>query len=121
MTETDRKWLRLSLAAVWLFTAAVSLWELHGQSRALLVAGGIASAPLADGLVIAGALVDALLGLCILLRPTRWVYASALAAMVVMTLLASWMLPELWLHPLGPLSKNLPIAVLLWALMKRPA
>jgi hypothetical protein len=27
--------------------------------------------------------------------------------------------PALWLHPLGPLLKNLPIAALLWHLYRR--
>lgn len=26
-----------------------------------------------------------------------------------------------WLHPLGPLSKHIPIATLLWVLARRPA
>jgi hypothetical protein len=38
----------------------------------------------------------------------------AFATVVVFTLLASAMVPFLWLHPLGPLLKNLPILALLW-------
>ena len=43
----------------------------------------------------------------------------ALLAMLGMTLVATVMLPALWLHPLGPLTKNVPIAVVLWMLMRR--
>jgi hypothetical protein len=33
-----------------------------------------------------------------------------------MTITATVLLPALWLHPLGPLSKNLPIAAALYLL-----
>ena len=36
--------------------------------------------------------------------------------MLVMTALASVLDPSLWLHPLGPLTKNVPIAAALWVL-----
>lgn len=118
---SDRRWLRLSLVFVWLWTAGVSLWELQGQSRDLLLAGGIADGNVANALVLLGAALDALLGVWLWLRPSRPAYLLALAAMVAMTLVATVMSPALWLHPLGPLSKNIPIAVVLWVLARRPA
>ena len=36
MTPSSAKLLRSSLVFVWLATAVVSVWELHGQSRELL-------------------------------------------------------------------------------------
>lgn len=112
-------WLRLSLVFVWLWTAVVSVWELQGQSRALLLAGGIADAGAADILVVSGAALDALLGAWLWFRPSRRVYLLAMGAMVLMTLIATLLSPSLWLHPLGPLSKNVPIAVLLWVLARK--
>jgi len=41
--------------------------------------------------------------------------------MLLMTLATTVLLPTLWLHPLGPLLKNLPIAALLWALAQTPS
>ena len=117
---SDRYWLRLSLVFVWLWTAAVSVWELQGQSRDLLLAGGIADAGAANVLVLSGAALDALLGVWLWLRPARPAYLLALAAMVLMTLVATVLNPSLWLHPLGPLSKNIPIAVVLWVLARKP-
>ena len=116
----EKRYLRLSLVFVWLWTAAVSVWELQGQSRALLVVGGISDTGVADALVLAGAALDAILGLWLWLRPTRPAYLLALATMVLMTLVATLLSPYLWLHPLGPLSKNIPIAVVLWVLARRP-
>ncbi|MEK6669324.1 MAG: DoxX-like family protein [Pseudomonadota bacterium] len=116
----QRRYLHLSLVFVWLWTAVVSVWELKGQSRALLVANGVSDDRVANALVLAGAVLDAILGLWLLLRPTRPAYLLALATMVVMTLVATVLSPSLWLHPLGPLSKNIPIAVVLWVLARKP-
>lgn len=110
--------LRWSLVFVWLATAVVSLAELNGQSRALLVAAGLTSEPLIDALIVGGAAVDAALGLALWLRPTRLVCAAALATMAVMTVVATALLPALWLHPLGPLTKNVPLAAALIALWR---
>lgn len=116
----EKRYLRLSLVFVWLWTAVVSVWELQGQSRELLVAGGVSDTNVANALVLAGAALDAILGLWLLLRPTRPAYLLALATMLVMTLVATVLSPSLWLHPLGPLSKNIPIAVVLWVLARKP-
>ena len=117
---SEQRYLRLSLVFVWLWTAVVSVWELQGQSRELLVAGGVSDTCVANALVLTGAALDAILCLWLLLRPTRPAYLLALATMVVMTLVATVLSPYLWLHPLGPLSKNIPIAVVLWLLARKP-
>ncbi|MDR0260766.1 MAG: DoxX-like family protein [Comamonas sp.] len=108
--------LRLSLVAVWLWTAAASLLQWQGESTALLAAGGITSPDIQAWLIGAGVALDLLLGLWLLWRPGRAAYAASFAAMLAMTLAATALLPSLWLHPLGPLSKNLPIAAALWLL-----
>ncbi|MCS4291906.1 hypothetical protein M2375_000101 [Comamonas sp. BIGb0152] len=108
--------LRLSLVAVWLWTASASLLQWQGESTALLQAGGIDAPSTQAWLIAGGAALDLLLGLWLLCRPGRNAYATALVAMLVMTVAATALLPALWLHPLGPLSKNLPIAAALWLL-----
>ena len=108
--------LRLSLVAVWLWTGIASLLQWQGESTALLVAGGIRTPGIQAWLIGGGAALDLLLGLWLLCRPGRSAYAAALIAMLLMTVAATALLPSLWLHPLGPLSKNLPIAAALWLL-----
>lgn len=116
----DDRLLRLSLMAVWLATAAASLVELDGQSRQVLAAAGVASpAWLVQSLIIGGAVADLLVGIALWRWPGRTSYVAALALMAVMTLAATWLQPGLWLHPLGPLLKNLPIAAVLWHLIRR--
>ena len=114
--------LRLSLVVVWLFTAVASIVELNGQSRQVLAAAGIASPQwLVQGLIIGGAAADLAVGIALWRWPGRASYAAALALMLVMTLVATVLQPGLWLHPLGPLLKNIPIAALLWHLYRRAA
>lgn len=119
MGHAESRWLRYSLIFVWLTTAVVSVQELQGQSRMLLAASGVTDVRLANLLVWAGAAVDAVLGLLLLVWPVRRVYGLALLVMLGMTVVATFMQPALWLHPLGPLTKNVPIAVVLWILMRR--
>lgn len=123
MNHASARLLRASLVVVWLATAVVSVWELHGQSRELLAglptawAGG--HAPwLPTAIILAGAAADAVLGLWLALRPGRKAYGAALLMMLAMTLLATAIQPAWWLHPFGPLTKNLPIAAILWVLLQ---
>lgn len=112
----DLPLLRASVVVVWLATALVSVIELHGQSLQLLHSAGLRHPGLTDALIWGGIAVDVALGLALWLRPGRPVYLAALGMLGLMTLVASVLLPALWLHPLGPLLKNLPIAALLWVL-----
>ena len=123
MNRGSAQLLRASLVVVWLATAVVSVWELHGQSRELLAglptawAGG--HVPwLPTAIILAGAAADAVLGLWLALRPGRQAYGAALLMMLAMTLLATAIQPAWWLHPFGPLTKNLPIAAILWVLLQ---
>jgi hypothetical protein len=116
----DDRLLRLSLVAVWLFTAFASLVELNGQSRQVLADAGIASPPwLVQLLILGGAAADLVIGLALWRRPGRTSYLAALGLMLLMTAAATFLQPALWLHPLGPLLKNLPIAALLGHLYRR--
>ncbi len=110
--------LRGGLVFVWLATAVVSVVELEGQSSELLKQAGW-SDPLAIRVaILVGAGVDLVLGLGMALRPGRGIYLMALAMMVLMTVAATVLTPTLWLHPLGPLTKNIPLAACLWELLR---
>ena len=109
--------LRLALAAVWIVTALVSvgLYPVEA-SYALRARTGIAgaAAPLA---LYGAAALDLLLGLATLLaRRRRWVYAASMALILGYTAIITIALPEFWLHPYGPVLKNLPLLAALWLL-----
>ena len=107
-----------SLVFVWLATALVSVWELHGQSLQLLTSAGLPDGAMVRLLILSGAGVDAVLGFWMLLKPSRIAYLAALLTMLIMTMVATILAPSLWLHPLGPLTKNMPIAAVLWLLAR---
>ena len=126
MNRASARLLRASLVVVWLATAVVSVWELHGQSRELLAGLPTAwtegnTSWLPTAIILAGAAADAVLGLWLALRPGRKAYGAALLMMLAMTLLATAIQPAWWLHPFGPLTKNLPIAAILWVLLQDEA
>ncbi|RYY54407.1 MAG: SDR family oxidoreductase, partial [Comamonadaceae bacterium] len=114
--------LRIALALMWLWTAAVSfgLYPVR-DSYALLARVGLHGG-LATIALYGAAVLDFLLGVLTLAVPARSrrpVWLAQLALVGGYTVLVSAFLPEYWLHPYGPVSKNLPILAsiaLLWAL-----
>ncbi|MCR6686384.1 SDR family oxidoreductase [Pseudoxanthomonas sp.] len=110
--------MRLSLAAMWLGTAWVSLYGYpRAASHALLARLGLHGA-WADLALWSGALLDAALGLALLALPRRRrVYQAQLVLVGAYTVLISVWLPEFWLHPFGPLLKNIPILAMIAALL----
>ena len=115
-----KRTLHLSLVVVWLGTALASAIEADAQAAQLLQAAGISAPDWQAALIWGGIAADLIVGLALWLRPGRASFAAALALMAVMTAVATFLEPALWLHPLGPLLKNLPIAAALWLLMRTP-
>ena len=113
--------LRIALAALWVWTGIVSLGLYPVQdSLALLARVGLHGTAALIALYGAAAL-DIVLGVLTLLLPMRlrgWLWAAQLVLIAAYTVLITAFLPEQWLHPYGPVSKNLPVAAaiaLLWA------
>lgn len=107
----------LVVALLWLITAWVSWfgWA-HTQSESWLAACGV-PAGLRESMLLAASVMDAAVGALLLLRPCRWLWAAQLALAGGYTVILSVCLPGFWLHPFGPLSKNLPlmaVMLLMW-------
>ncbi len=112
----EMPWLRASLVAVWLGTAVASTLTAHDRGPALLQAGGVHDPRLVALALWGGVALDAVLGAWMWWRPGRLAYTLAFAATLLMTALATALVPGLWLDPLGALLKNLPILAALWVL-----
>jgi uncharacterized protein YbjT (DUF2867 family) len=109
--------LRLSLAAVWLITAAVSFGLYPVQhSLELLALAGVPAMLQVPALYGAAAL-DLAFGVATVLplrpRRRRWLWLAQAALILGYSAVITLRLPEFWLHPYGPMSKNLPILALL--------
>lgn len=107
-----RPFLRLTLALFWIATGLVTLfWASRDQVFALLELAGVPSALLPFALW-GGAVTDIVLGgLLLFAWRVRLVALLQLAVTAVYLLALSFGLPDLWLDPLGPLVKTLPIMV----------
>lgn len=114
--------LRGSLAAMWLWTAAISLAlpQRSGVLDLLARCGFEGDAGLVA--LVASCTLNTALGLAVLLNPGPRVHALQMAAIVGYTLTAAFHMPELTLDHCGPLAKNLPLlaaVAVLW--MAAPA
>jgi hypothetical protein len=116
--------------AAWLLRGGMAIiWITEGLfPKVLFQAGWEVALVKRSGLVFGDSVLflrvmgacEALSGVAALLlrgRPLRWLLGAQLAALLVLPLLVGWQEPELWVHPFGPLTKNVPILVgtaLLW-------
>ena len=106
-----RRLLVLGLAPFWIWSGLCSIWLWPiDQSVEMARQAGVPDA-LAAASVHAGGILDIVIGAAMLPRATQ--YPAALAAVAVTAAYVAVMTfgaPELWLHPLGPAAKGLPLA-----------
>jgi hypothetical protein len=109
--------LRLALAIVWLVAGIVSMGIYPVEdSYVLLSRVGITGsvAPLA---LYGAAALDIAFGVATLFLSHRRLLWIAQTAMIgIYTVTITFFLPEFWLHPFGPLIKNMPILATIWLL-----
>jgi len=109
--------LRYSIALVWLWTAAVSFGLYPAEASYDLLRRVGAPEAFRPLLLYGAASLDLLLGLgTMLLRRRKWLWISQICLIVGYTILITWRLPEFWLHPYGPILKNLPMLAAIYAL-----
>ncbi|MCK0142657.1 SDR family oxidoreductase [Aliiroseovarius sp. F20344] len=98
------------LSAFWLLSGLVGLVSLSGAAEVLTRVGWPAWA--AKVSVVFWAIVDLVLGAAVLYRPwVRMALIGMLATSLIYIVSASVVTPSLWLDPLGPLMKLLPICL----------
>jgi uncharacterized protein YbjT (DUF2867 family) len=108
--------LRVGIAMVWIIAGVVSLGLYpREESFALLARTGITGV-LAPVALYGAAGLDLALGIATLLTRRRSLWLAQIAVVLVYTAILTVAIPELWLHPFGPLAKNLPLLAALLAL-----
>ena len=119
-TQQDRSQARLflllpltiaSLAILWIGSGLIGLARTD-LAASLLIEGGLGE-QLARFAVLGGSAVDLILGMAILVRRTARPAALGMAAVTLAYLVGSLLFrPDLWLDPLGPMLKALPVLAL---------
>lgn len=110
--------IRFTLAAVWVITGVVSLGIYPVEESLKLLSRVGIEGKLALLTLYGEALLDIAIGLLTLLAPSRRLWQLQALIIACYTIVITFKLPEFWLHPFGPLLKNLPIFTLLWLLYR---
>ncbi len=106
--------LRLSIAFLWVWSGWVSIFLFPNElSYQFLVASGIDG--IAAPIMLYGlAIMDIALGLATLtVSKIRGLMFFQIIIVLLYTVTISFTLPEFWLHPFGPVLKNIPLLVTL--------
>ncbi len=108
---------RLALAFLWIFTGLTSVFFSPQTGYDILAQAGI-TGTLAHIAVYGGACLDIAIGLWLL---GRWQLKACciiqIAIIVIYTLLLTMIDASYWLHPFGPITKNIPVIVLILFIM----
>lgn len=118
MHASDLRLMRYTLAVVWLVSGALSLGIYPRQQSLAMLAGVGLHGSAAMLALYGGALLDMALGALTLVRPARLLWQAQAAVILAYTAIITVWLPQFWLHPFGPVLKNLPILLLLWLLYR---
>lgn len=102
--------LRLSIAFLWIWTGIISAFvSPANETFALLARAGIGP-PLATPVLYATCLVEVVLGAATAAGfRVRLVGGVQIVLILGFTAILTAITPELWIHPFGPLTKNVPL------------
>lgn len=107
-----RPLLRLSIAFVWIYTGFISIFVYPIESSYKLLAQlgiGESAVPIT---LYGAAILDFLLGIATLLGYRLKIIGIAQIILIISyTILITLFLPEYWIHPFGPISKNIPLVI----------
>ena len=116
MRAIELRVIRTVLAIIWIVTGILSLGIFpQRESLSLLEQVGLQGAAAFIALY-GSASVDIFLGMLTLTYPSRMLWRVQATLVIAYTVIITFYLPWYWLHPFGPLLKNLPILLLLWLL-----
>jgi len=107
---------RLSLGFLWVFTGITSAFFARDIGYEVLANGGITGI-LATFSIFSGSVLDVAIGIWLLTgKKLKICYLVQMVVIALYTLLLSVIDPDFWLHPFGPLTKNIPLLVMIYYL-----
>ncbi len=116
MRAFDLRLIRYTLAVVWLVTGTLLL-GIFPQSESLMLLGHVGLHSQAALIALYGsAIFDMILGILTLAYPSTILWRIQAMLIIGYSIIIAIYLPWYWLHPFGPVLKNLPILLLLWLL-----
>lgn len=119
MTTNDNFMARLSLSLLWISTGVVSLFFARDIGYQVLSKADI-TGWMADATINIGSILDIVIGIWLLIgKNMRLCYFLQLLTISIYSLLLTLIDPRFWLHPFGPLTKNIPIFVMVFYLYKK--
>ena len=108
---------KYSLAFLWIFTGLTSIFFSPEIGYELLANADITGS-LADIAIYAGGILDIILGLWLMTSfRIRLCCIVQISVISIYTVLLTFIEPSFWLHPFGPITKNIPIVVLIFLIM----
>lgn len=118
MSAHDLMLMRCTLAVVWLVTGVLSLGVFSQQASLELLGHVGLFGTVALGVLYVSASLDIVLGILTIARPSTILWRAQATLILAYSIIIGFYLPWYWLHPFGPVLKNLPILLLLWLLHK---
>ncbi|MBD3668215.1 MAG: DoxX-like family protein [Kangiella sp.] len=104
---------RYSLALLWIFTGLTSIFFDYETGYELLFNFGLTDS-ITRALIFSGAILDIGLGFWILSnKQLKLCYVVQIVVITSYTILLTIIEPSYWLHPFGPVSKNISIIMLI--------
>lgn len=108
-----------ALSFLWIFTGLTSIY-FHPEVGYQILSNANITGTLADISVLGGGALDIILGVWLLTNyRTKLCCIIQIAVISIYTLLLTIIDASFWLHPFGPLTKNIPIAVLILFLINQ--
>jgi uncharacterized membrane protein YphA (DoxX/SURF4 family) len=108
---------KYSLAFLWIFTGLTSVYFSPEIGYEILANANVTGA-LAEVAIYAGGILDIVLGLWLITSfKTKLCCITQISVITVYTILLTFIDASFWLHPFGPITKNIPIVVLIFFLL----
>jgi hypothetical protein len=118
MQTADVRLMQYSLAIVWMVTGLLSLGIYPQKDSFALLARISIKDIAASAALYLGSTADIVFGLMTLFAPGKSLWIAQALLVLIYTIVISIYLPEFWLHPFGPILKNIPFLTLVWLLYK---